>query len=241
MTPILRWHSSFLSWLIVTLILGFFALYSASSLAQNETILRSDLTMHLPVVEFNSTYYSVDLEYDGSYLVLVGAEPVFPNFTESEYLTSVIVGETLELPCIKFAGEFFTATLSLASTIDSISFNLDTYALVQPCRIAPSPTSAAFDGDGMIDPTTGAVSFEGVTVGIPQNSLLAEMNLAIEETALPAVLPQGLRLVDEAVDIHIGESDQALINAPLKITLSYDDTDLVDESALLPMHFNGST
>lgn len=222
-----------------TAVCVFFAALCPEVSAQHETRLHQDFSIDLPLVEYQSVHYRAELVYNGTQWLLAAADPVFPQFTSAEYLTGTLTGDILQLPCVKFGDQRYTARLQLVPGAD-IRFALQSYALAPGCRIAASPTGAAFDGDGMVDASTGAVTTGNVTITLPDNALLDAINLAVADTALPAALPAGLTLADSPLRIDISGTDQQRINAPLQIAVDYDDTGMANEASMLVLHYNGS-
>jgi uncharacterized protein YfaP (DUF2135 family) len=193
------------------------------------------------MVRYEDVYYEANFNYNGIYWDLFFAEEQHPTFGDDEYVTGVILSDfSLNLPCISALGGHYFANWQIEQQNDGVQLHLVNYGEVSECRIAPSPTAAEFDGSGTIDSTTGAVSSGNVTLAIPEDSILNSIGVSIEEIALPSALPSGFQQVESAINIDISSDDQSMLNAPLKVTVSYDDTGIDDETSILPLHFNGT-
>ncbi len=74
---------------------------------------------------------------------------------------------------------------------------------------------------------------------IPGHALLDEVEPSLETVNLPDALPPGLSQVGDAVNVNMSESDQALLNGTLTLTITYEDADVGDESNLLALLHDG--
>ena len=123
------------------------------------------------------------------------------------------------------------------ATATSACASIDT--LIADLIETNDPTT--YSGSGQLDDTGGTITAGDASITIPEDSLLAPVSINIAEMELPADLPTGLTQVDDAVDIAIEETEQEVINAPLSITLGYNDTGLSDEKDLLVLHYDEET
>ena len=106
---------------------------------------------------------------------------------------------------------------------------------------SPAPLPQPPTDSGAVMPSGGILELGGVRIQVEAGAVLSAINIAVDdEAALPMPLPDGLDLHGNVVDIAISTDDQDKINAPLIMTLRYSDEGVVDETELLPLHFNGT-
>ncbi len=104
-----------------------------------------------------------------------------------------------------------------------------------------NPDSVIYEGSGVAGTDGGLIVSGDATIEIPQGAALKDISIDVSEIDLPEDLPSGLRLLGDVMDLDISDSDQENVNAPLKITLVYDDTGVSDENDIIPLHFNGTS
>lgn len=118
---------------------------------------------------------------------------------------------------------------------------LRSFGLLPDADIIPVDGTTTYQGTGQLNAQGGTITAGDASITIPAKGLLRPINITISEIPLPAALPAGLILVDDAVDIAIDKADQDLINAPLSITLNYNDEGLSNEKDLLIFHYDEET
>jgi uncharacterized protein YfaP (DUF2135 family) len=95
-----------------------------------------------------------------------------------------------------------------------------------------------YGGNGTVPEEGGILIAGDVKFFIPTDAILRDINISVSETALPAPLPEGLSLTGNVIDINIAQEDQDVMNAPFRVTVRYDDSNLTDEETLLALHYN---
>ena len=97
--------------------------------------------------------------------------------------------------------------------------------------VASNFTAPAGDSLGA---TGGAVQVGAALIRADAETLLGAVQQRCSPTAVPPGAPQGFEPAGQAYDI--GVSDESLLNAPLIVTLPYDDSNVEDEEYMFALH-----
>ena len=98
-----------------------------------------------------------------------------------------------------------------------------------------------YGGEGSVSSLGGIFVAGDVKLFIPVDGILKDINITVLETPLPQALPNGLVATGKNFNIHINDNDQDIMNAPFKVTVRYDDSNMEDEHTLLVLHYNDET
>lgn len=93
-------------------------------------------------------------------------------------------------------------------------------------------------GAGELGRGGGELQLGDITIEAVPGSLLGEMEIVAYQTELPPGLPESFFTGSPAC--HIGISDDDMLNAPLRMTLPYDDAAFGDESNVSVLYFDES-
>jgi uncharacterized protein YfaP (DUF2135 family) len=94
-------------------------------------------------------------------------------------------------------------------------------------------------GSGTVTSAGGTVSTAALDMTIPQAASLAAQTVTVTSIVPPAGLPAALTPVGMALDVNVSQADK--LNAPVLMTIRYDDAAVVNEDDLAVVHFNTST
>lgn len=104
-----------------------------------------------------------------------------------------------------------------------------------------NPGTVQYEGSGIADSSGAVIDATDAIITVPAEAVYNPITVNVTEVELPLELPDGLIQLGDLIDVGVSEVDQESMNAPLKITLRYDDTGIEDESSILPLHFNGDS
>jgi len=107
----------------------------------------------------------------------------------------------------------------------------------------PGPSNSAattYSGSGEIPVVGGTLEAGDIEITIPENGLINLIDLAVNETTLPAALPSGFVQIDEVLNVEVSDADQDKINSPLTISMTYGDGSVTDEGMLLVLHYDAT-
>ena len=111
----------------------------------------------------------------------------------------------------------------------------------KPSDETPNPG----DGDVIIEEPPQlddiVVTSGNISVLVPGSSLLEVIDVAVGTAPLPDALPVGFTLVGDPVQVDISEEDQALLNGPVEVTVTYSDQGVNFENNLVVLGHNGAS
>lgn len=96
-------------------LLTFTCWFHAVSLGQSSAV-DSELSIHLPALTLESSFYSADLEYQGSNWLLVIGQDL--ESTESSAISARLEDLTLTVECVVYQGNSYTATFEQSASDD---------------------------------------------------------------------------------------------------------------------------
>ena len=94
-------------------------------------------------------------------------------------------------------------------------------------RLVAEESTASFDSITYAGSATlgngESMAARDLLIGAPERTLVDDIAISIDEAALPAALPPGIRQIADAVEIVIGDEDQGYLNGPLTVTMTYPE------------------
>lgn len=94
-------------------------------------------------------------------------------------------------------------------------------------------------GNGDLATSGGTVTTAAVDVTLPEEASLQGQTVTVTPMAPPAGLPATLTPVGMAMDVTVSKPDQ--LNAPVLMTIRYDDAAVANEDDLAVVHYNTAT
>jgi hypothetical protein len=109
--------------------------YSSASFSQdihNEGVLSQNFNLDLPAVKVGAKLYKVSLTYQAPRWIVSSATNIAQ--LDSTFLTGTFENNTLNLPCIRLDGNYYSAKLTIAIP-GTYTFGLSSYSKLSSCAI----------------------------------------------------------------------------------------------------------